>query len=111
MPSFFQVHARELQREIPESVPKWTDSWIQTRLASVIWEKTNAGSSAAQAPSARVSCEIGTKMLWTILVVLFVLWLLGVVTSYTLGGFIHVLLLVALAIFLINMIQGRRRSA
>jgi hypothetical protein len=50
-------------------------------------------------------------MLWTILVVLFVLWLLGVVTSYTLGGFLHILLLVALAISVINMIQGRRRSA
>jgi hypothetical protein len=48
-------------------------------------------------------------MLWTILIVLFVLWLLGVVTSYTLGGFIHILLLVALAIFVINLIQGRRR--
>jgi hypothetical protein len=48
-------------------------------------------------------------MLWTILVVLFVLWLLGVATSYTLGGFIHVLLLVALAIFVINLIYGRRR--
>ena len=49
-------------------------------------------------------------MLWTILVVLCVLWLLGMVTSYTLGGFIHVLLLVALAIFVINVIQGRRRA-
>jgi Family of unknown function (DUF5670) len=48
-------------------------------------------------------------MPWTILVVLCVLWLLGMVTSYTLGGFIHVLLLVALAIFVINLIQGRRR--
>jgi uncharacterized membrane protein YtjA (UPF0391 family) len=48
-------------------------------------------------------------MLWTILVVLFVLWLLGVATSYTLGGFIHILLLVALAIFVINLLQGRRR--
>ena len=48
-------------------------------------------------------------MLWTVLVVLCVLWLLGVVTSYTLGGFVHVLLLVALAIFVINLIQGRRR--
>jgi len=48
-------------------------------------------------------------MLWTILVVLCVLWLLGIVTSYTLGGFIHILLLVALAIFVINLIQGRRR--
>jgi hypothetical protein len=49
-------------------------------------------------------------MLWTILVVLCVLWLLGMVTSYTLGGFIHILLLVALIIFVINMFQGRRRS-
>jgi hypothetical protein len=48
-------------------------------------------------------------MLWTILVVLLVLWLLGVVASYTLGGLIHILLLVALAIFVINLIQGRRR--
>jgi len=48
-------------------------------------------------------------MLWTILVVLFVLWLLGVATSYTLGGLIHILLLVALAIFVFNLIQGRRR--
>ena len=48
-------------------------------------------------------------MLWTIFVVLCVLWLLGVVTSYTLGGFIHVLLLVALALFVINLVQGRRR--
>jgi len=50
-------------------------------------------------------------MLWTIFVVLCVLWFLGVVTSYTLGGFIHILLLVALAIFVINLIQGRRRRA
>lgn len=48
-------------------------------------------------------------MLWTIFVVLFALWLLGVVTSYTLGGFIHLLLVVALVIFIINLVQGRRR--
>jgi Family of unknown function (DUF5670) len=65
---------------------------------------------AAQALAARVSCEIETTMLWTILVVLFVLWLLGMVTSHTLGGFIHILLLVALAIFVINLIQGQRRT-
>jgi hypothetical protein len=47
-------------------------------------------------------------MLWTIFVVLLVLWLLGVVSSYTVGGFIHILLLVALAVLLINIIQGRR---
>ena len=47
-------------------------------------------------------------MLWTIFVILLVLWLLGVVTSYTLGGFIHVLLLIAIAVVLIRIIQGRR---
>jgi hypothetical protein len=47
-------------------------------------------------------------MLWTVFVVLVVLWLLGLVTSYTLGGFIHMLLLVALVILVINLIQGRR---
>jgi hypothetical protein len=50
-------------------------------------------------------------MLWTIIVILCVLWLLGMVTSYTMGGFIHILLIVALAIFIINLIQGRRSSA
>jgi Family of unknown function (DUF5670) len=63
----------------------------------------------AQALWTPAPCEIGTAMLWTVLVVLFALWLLGVVTSYTFGGFIHVLLLVALALFVINLIQGRRR--
>ena len=47
-------------------------------------------------------------MLWTIAVVLGVLWLLGLVTSYTLGGFIHVLLIVAVITVLIRVIQGRR---
>ena len=47
-------------------------------------------------------------MLWTIAVVLLVLWLLGLVSSYTLGGLIHVLLVVAVVVFLIGIIQGRR---
>jgi Flp pilus assembly protein TadB len=47
-------------------------------------------------------------MLWTIFVVLLVLWLLGVVSSYTVGGFIHILLVLALVVLLINIIQGRR---
>jgi hypothetical protein len=47
-------------------------------------------------------------MLWTIAVVLAVLWLLGMVSSYTLGGFVHILLLLAVAAVLINIIQGRR---
>jgi uncharacterized protein DUF5670 len=47
-------------------------------------------------------------MLWTIAVILVVLWLLGIVSSYTLGGFIHILLVVAIVIIVINLIQGRR---
>ena len=49
-----------------------------------------------------------SEMLWTIAVILLVLWVLGLVSSYTLGGFIHVLLVVALVVFLIGIIQGRR---
>lgn len=47
-------------------------------------------------------------MLWTIAVVLIVLWLLGLVSSYTLGGFIHILLLLAVIVIVFNLIQGRR---
>jgi len=50
-------------------------------------------------------------MLWTIFVILLVLWLLGMVSSYTLGGFIHLLLVIALAVMLIRIIQGRRPVA
>ena len=48
-------------------------------------------------------------MLYTIAVVLLVLWLLGLVTSYTIGGFIHVLLVVALVMILVNFISGRKK--
>ena len=47
-------------------------------------------------------------MLWTIAVVLIVLWLLGLVTNYTIGGFIHILLVIAVIMVLVNIIQGRR---
>jgi hypothetical protein len=47
-------------------------------------------------------------MLETIAVILLVLWILGLVTSYTMGGFIHVLLVVAIVVVLIRVIQGRR---
>lgn len=48
-------------------------------------------------------------MLWTIAVVLIVLWALGLITSYTVGGFVHILLVVAIVVVLIQVIQGRRR--
>jgi hypothetical protein len=47
-------------------------------------------------------------MLWTIFVILLVLWLLGLVSSYTLGGFIHILLVLAIVILVINLVSGRR---
>ena len=47
-------------------------------------------------------------MLWTIFVVLVILWLLGMVTSYTVYGYIHLLLVIAVAVLLIRVIQGRR---
>ena len=47
-------------------------------------------------------------MLWTIAVVLVILWLLGIVSSYTMGGFIHILLVIAIIVVLVNIIRGRR---
>jgi hypothetical protein len=50
-------------------------------------------------------------MLWTIAVLLLVLWALGLVTSYTMGGFIHILLVVAVVVVLVNIISGRRLTS
>jgi len=47
-------------------------------------------------------------MLWTLFVILLVLWLLGLVTSYTMGGFIHLLLVLAVIVLVIRLVQGRR---
>ena len=47
-------------------------------------------------------------MLWTLFVILLVLWLLGLVSSYTLGGFIHILLVIAVVVLVIQLLQGRR---
>jgi len=57
-----------------------------------------------------VNRETGKEgaMLWTIAVVLVILWALGLVSSYTLGGFIHILLVIALVVVVINFLQGRR---
>ena len=49
-------------------------------------------------------------MLWTIFVILLVLWLVGVVSSYTLGGFIHILLLLALVTLIFNLVSGRQTT-
>ena len=47
-------------------------------------------------------------MLWTIAVILLILWVLGLVTSYTLGGFVHILLVLAIIVVIIGFLQGRR---
>jgi hypothetical protein len=65
------------------------------------WERASA------APEGGLPVK-GATMLWTIFVLLVVLWLLGVVSSYTLGGYLHLLLVLAVAVVLIRLIQGRR---
>jgi hypothetical protein len=50
-------------------------------------------------------------MLWTIFVILLVLWLLGIVSSYTLGGFIHLLLVLAVVVLILQLVTGRRPVA
>jgi len=52
--------------------------------------------------------ERGSNMLETIAIVLIVLWILGIVSSYTMGGFIHALLVIAIVVILVRVIQGRR---
>jgi hypothetical protein len=47
-------------------------------------------------------------MLWTIVVILIILWVLGLVSSYTMGGFIHILLVIAIIVVIVNLIQGRK---
>jgi uncharacterized membrane protein len=49
-----------------------------------------------------------SAMLWTITIVLFILWVLGLVSSYTLGGWIHILLVLAVIVLIFNLLQGRR---
>jgi uncharacterized protein DUF5670 len=66
---------------------------------------------AAKPRAIAETCEIEEEnmdLLWTLAVILLILWLLGLVTSFTLGGFIHILLVVAIVVVLIRVIQGRR---
>jgi hypothetical protein len=60
--------------------------------------------------NALISVSEGEDMLWTLFVVLLVLWLLGVVSSYTMGGFIHILLVLAVIALVFQLISGRRSA-
>jgi len=66
---------------------------IRTQVSVVAWKKSK---------------EKKMDLLWTVAVILLIMWLLGLVTSYTLGGFIHILLVLAIVAVLIRVIQGRR---
>jgi len=64
--------------------------------------------SCISAMNGAIFIESRIIMLWTIVVIVLLLWLLGMITSYTLGGLIHILLVVALVFVLVRLIQGRR---
>ena len=71
---------------------------------------TNSAPSAPKTVKSRFLGLARAEMLWTLFVVLLVLWLLGVVTSYTMGGFIHILLVLALVALVFQLISGRRTT-
>jgi len=75
----------------------------------VLPESGSGGDAAIEAiASEDLTVARRTVMLWTIFVILFAMWLLGMVTSYTMGGLLHILLILAVAAVLIRIIQGRR---
>jgi hypothetical protein len=78
-----------------------------TQCADFLGQERHALEVAPQAPLG-TSAQEGKNMLETIAVVLVVLWLLGLVTSYTMGGLIHALLVIAIVVIVIRVIQGRR---
>lgn len=58
--------------------------------------------------SSRTDAGDSFDMLWTIIIILLVLWLLGLVSGYTLGGILHILLVVAVVVLIVNLVRGRR---
>ena len=74
---------------------------------SAYLQKT-AGRGLQYRPFLKIKFKGEPLMLWTIAVILVILWLLGFVSSYTMGGFIHILLVIAIIVVLVNVIGGRR---
>ena len=70
--------------------------------------KNQAARSCGQQGSQILCLKGGMRMLWTIFVILLILWLLGLVSGYTLGGVIHILLVIAIVVLVVRLIQGRR---
>ncbi len=77
------------------------DEWLRTAEIACVRPCVRAGASA------HLSGE-NTPMIMTIAIILLVLWLLGMVSAYTMGGFIHILLVLAIIVVLVRVIQGRR---
>ena len=71
-------------------------------------EKSRSLIDAASSCFPTVSLKGEMTMLWTIVIILLVLWLIGMVSSYTIGGLLHILLLIALVVIVVRLIQGRR---
>jgi len=86
--------------DVPRAVARWWE------VSLTVW--TDFPVSSATTSLCKTSKSHGGNMLWTICVVLVVLWLLGMVSSYTLGGFIHILLVLAVIVLLVRLVQGRR---
>jgi hypothetical protein len=88
----------------PEPLAFWPARPFQAGIS------TGSSSQPTELPIQRRSIggETTMDLLWTIAVILVILWLLGLVTSFTLGGFVHILLVLAIIVILIRVIQGRR---
>jgi len=78
------------------------------QFSGIISEVESTTVSSAQELSAHNIDKGVTSMLWTIAVILVVLWLLGMITSYTMGGLIHILLVLAVIAIVVNLLRGRK---
>jgi hypothetical protein len=78
------------------------------RFGDIINQVESIRVSSAQEPSAHNVDKGVTSMLWTIAVILVVLWLLGMITSFTMGGLIHILLVLAVIAIVVNLLRGRK---
>jgi hypothetical protein len=94
----------------------WATTYARRESCSDAWLRTRAtpdqgANNALREAERSFTTERGSQMLWTIAVILLILWLLGVVGVYTIGNFIHILLVIAIIVVLYRVITGRRPVA
>lgn len=104
-----------IPRNLPHCLLNFALYFMQLAFYLIVCTLCHASGKASQGPSQRpLACPIAhetkelLKMLWTIFVVALILWLLGLVTSYTMGGLIHILLVIAVIALVFQLISGRR---